>query len=46
MDNENWLAQNILVPAADGGLRFEKRPYELPYFRPEFARRDNLAVPW
>ena len=46
MDNENWLAQNIAVPTPDGGLRFEKRPYELPYYRPEFARQDNLAVPW
>ena len=46
MDNENWLAQNIAVPMPDGGLRFEKRPYELPYYRPEFARQDNLAVPW
>jgi succinate dehydrogenase/fumarate reductase flavoprotein subunit len=46
MDNENWLAQNILVPTGNGGLRFEKRPYELPYLRPEFSRKDNLAVPW
>ena len=46
MDNENWLAQNILVPTGNGGLRFEKRAYELAYFRPEFARKDNLAVPW
>ncbi len=46
MDNESWLAQNILVPTGEGGLRFEKRAYELPYFRPEFARQDNLAVPW
>jgi succinate dehydrogenase/fumarate reductase flavoprotein subunit len=46
MDNENWLAQNILAPGADGGLRFEKRPYKLPYFRPDFARKDNLSVEW
>jgi succinate dehydrogenase/fumarate reductase flavoprotein subunit len=46
MDNESWLAQNILVPTGGGGLRFEKRAYELPYWQPEFARRDNLAVPW
>lgn len=46
MDNENWLAQNILKPGADGGVRFEKRPYGLPYFRPDFARKDNLAVEW
>jgi succinate dehydrogenase/fumarate reductase flavoprotein subunit len=46
MDNENWLAQNILVPTGDGGVRFAKRPYDLPYFRPGFARKDNLAVEW
>ena len=21
-------------------------PYPLPYWRPDFERRDNLAVPW
>jgi len=42
MDNENWLAQNILVP----GKGFRVVPYALPYWRPDFARRDNLAVPW
>lgn len=46
MDNESWLAQNILVPTAGGGVRFAKRPYDLPYFRPDFARKDNLAVEW
>ncbi|MGH8668820.1 MAG: FAD-binding protein [Burkholderiales bacterium] len=46
MDNENWLAQNILVPTGDGGLRYTKRPYDLPYFRPDFVRRDNLSVEW
>ncbi|TMH72129.1 MAG: FAD-binding protein [Betaproteobacteria bacterium] len=46
MDNESWLAQNILVPTADGGFRFEKRPYATPYFQPEFVRKDNLAVQW
>ncbi len=46
MDNENWLAQNILVPVKDGAPQFDRRPYELPYFRPDFARRDNLSVDW
>jgi succinate dehydrogenase/fumarate reductase flavoprotein subunit len=46
MDNENWLAQNILVPCGDGELRFTKRPYDLPYFRPDFVRKDNLSVEW
>lgn len=46
MDNENWLAQNILVPTGGGGLRFTKRRYDLPYFRPDFVRKDNLAVEW
>lgn len=46
MDNENWLAQNILVPTGAGGCAFETRPYALPYWRPDFARRDNLSVAW
>jgi succinate dehydrogenase / fumarate reductase flavoprotein subunit len=46
MDNEHWLAQNILVPTSGGGLRFVKRPYHTPYFQPDFVRKDNLAVPW
>jgi succinate dehydrogenase/fumarate reductase flavoprotein subunit len=46
MDNEHWLAQNILVPSGRGDFRFETVPYALPYYRPEFARRDNLAVQW
>ncbi|MGH8738127.1 MAG: FAD-dependent oxidoreductase [Burkholderiales bacterium] len=46
MDNENWLAQNILVPTAPGEFEFKTRPYALPYWRPEFARMDNLSVTW
>jgi succinate dehydrogenase/fumarate reductase flavoprotein subunit len=46
MDNEHWLAQNILIPGADGEPRFRVEPYALPYWRPDFVRRDNLAVPW
>ena len=45
-DNEHWLAQNILVPSGGGGFRFAKRPYDTPNFRPDFVRKDNLAVPW
>jgi succinate dehydrogenase flavoprotein subunit len=41
-DNRNWLAQNILSP----GKGFRVVPYALPYWRPDFERRDNLAVPW
>jgi succinate dehydrogenase/fumarate reductase flavoprotein subunit len=44
-DNERWLAANVLERTGNG-MRFEKRPYELPFFRPDFARADNLAVPW
>jgi succinate dehydrogenase/fumarate reductase flavoprotein subunit len=45
-DNEHWLAQNILVPTGGGGFRFAQRPYDTPNFRPDFVRKDNLAVPW
>ncbi|KQW22645.1 hypothetical protein ASC80_04615 [Afipia sp. Root123D2] len=44
-DNENWLAANIMVKT-DNGFRFEQRPYELPFYQPGFARRDNMTVPW
>ena len=46
MDNEHWLAQNILIPRSAGEFSFRTEPYELPYFRPDFARKDNLAVEW
>jgi succinate dehydrogenase / fumarate reductase, flavoprotein subunit len=46
MDNENWLVQNILVPTGQGKFTFRTRPYDLPYYRPDFARRDNLSVAW
>jgi succinate dehydrogenase/fumarate reductase flavoprotein subunit len=44
-DNENWLAANIIVKT-DNGFRFERSPYELPFFQPGFVRRDNMTVPW
>jgi succinate dehydrogenase/fumarate reductase flavoprotein subunit len=44
-DNANWLTANVLKKT-DNGFRFEQRPYELPFFAPGFATRDNLEVPW
>jgi succinate dehydrogenase/fumarate reductase flavoprotein subunit len=44
-DNENWLAANIMVKT-DNGFRFEQRSYELSFYQPGFARRDNMTVPW
>jgi succinate dehydrogenase/fumarate reductase flavoprotein subunit len=44
-DNENWLAANVMIKT-DNGFRFERNPYELTFFQPGFARRDNMMVPW
>ncbi len=44
-DNERWLAANVLI-RTENGIRFERRPYELPFFKPDFVRKDNLEVPW
>lgn len=44
-DNENWLTANLLHKAGNG-YRFEKRPYNMTMFQPDFTRRDNLEVPW
>ena len=44
-DNDGWLAANVLKKSGNG-MRFEKRPYELPLFAPGFSRKDNLEVPW
>lgn len=44
-DNENWLAANVLH-AGNDGVRFERRPYQLPFFAPDFVRKDNLDVMW
>jgi succinate dehydrogenase/fumarate reductase flavoprotein subunit len=44
-DNDNWLAANILKKSGNG-FRFEKRPYDLPFFSPGFSKKDNLEVAW
>ena len=44
-DNTRWLAANLLL-RTDNGHRFELRPYELPFFKPDFAVKDNLEVAW
>lgn len=44
-DNKNWLVANVLKKSGNG-LRFEQRPYELPFFVPGFEIRDNLEVAW
>ncbi|MBN8957899.1 MAG: FAD-dependent oxidoreductase [Rhizobiales bacterium] len=44
-DNTHWLAANIMIKT-DNGFRFEQRPYELPFFQPEFATRNNMDVAW
>ncbi len=44
-DNKNWLVANVLKKSGNG-LRFEQRPYELPFFEPGFEIRDNLEVTW
>jgi hypothetical protein len=41
----HWLAANVMVKT-DNGFRFEQRPYELPFFQPDFDTRDNLEVAW
>ena len=45
MDNQGWLAANVMIKT-DNGFRFERRPYELPFLKPDFAVKDNLEVPW
>jgi len=45
-DNETWLAANVLHRTANGGCRFERRPYELPFLQPGFERRPNMEVAW
>ncbi len=44
-DNDQWLAANIQINTGNG-MRFEKRPYETPFFQPGFAVRNNLEVAW
>jgi len=45
-DNERWLMKNILAPSPNGDVRFRTEPYELPFFKPDFVRRDSLEVAW
>jgi succinate dehydrogenase/fumarate reductase flavoprotein subunit len=44
-DNAQWLAANVMK-RTENGFRFERRPYELPFFKPDFVTRDNLEVAW
>jgi succinate dehydrogenase/fumarate reductase flavoprotein subunit len=44
-DNTHWLTANVMVKT-DNGFRFEQRPYELAFFEPGFATKDNLEVAW
>jgi len=44
-DNAIWLAANVMHKTGNG-FRFERRPYDLPFFRPDFVRKDNLEVAW
>ena len=44
-DNRNWLVANVLKKLGNG-LCFEQRPYQLPFFSPDFEVRDNLQVAW
>ncbi len=44
-DNEQWLAANLMI-RTENGFRFERRPYALPFFKPGFARKPNVEVPW
>jgi succinate dehydrogenase / fumarate reductase, flavoprotein subunit len=44
-DNAGWLAANVMHKTRNG-FRFEQRPYELPFFQPGFATRNNLEVAW
>ena len=44
-DNARWLAANVMK-RTENGFRFEQRPYELPFFKPDFVTRNNLEVAW
>ncbi len=44
-DNANWLTANVLKKT-DNGFRFEQRPYDLPFFKPDFVTKDNFEVAW
>src|ERR1700720_2958699 len=40
-DNARWLAANAMV-RTEHGHPFEQRPYDTPFFKPDFAAKDNL----
>ena len=44
-DNARWLAANVMK-RGQNGFHFERRPYELPFFKPDFASASNLDVVW
>lgn len=44
-DNTNWLAANIMKKSGND-IVFEKRLYDLPFVKPDFAVKDNLEVVW
>jgi succinate dehydrogenase/fumarate reductase flavoprotein subunit len=44
-DNRDWLVANVLTRSGNG-IKFERRPYELPFFAPDFERKPNLEVAW
>lgn len=44
-DNDKWLCANVLKKSGNG-VRFEQRPYDLPFFQPGFQVKDNFEVPW
>jgi succinate dehydrogenase / fumarate reductase flavoprotein subunit len=44
-DNRRWLAANLMI-RTDNGYRSELRPYDLPFFQPDFAVEGNLEVAW
>lgn len=44
-DNRTWLAANV-IRRSGNSVRFERRRYDLPVFRPDFDVMDNMEVPW
>jgi len=44
-DNDKWLVANVLKKSGNG-MRFEQRAYDLPFFKPGFATKDNFEVTW
>jgi succinate dehydrogenase / fumarate reductase flavoprotein subunit len=44
-DNACWLAANVMARTKNGH-RFEQRPYDTPFFKPDFVAKDNLEVAW